>query len=53
MTLQDNYFMYQKLDKHVSLDAIFDEDFTSPLSMPDLQFQGTIRLRSVKGFNYK
>ena len=31
-----------------SLGAIFDEDFTSPLSMPDLPFQGSIRLRSIK-----
>ena len=34
---------------YVSLDAIFDENFTSPLSMPDLIFQGAIRLRSIKG----
>ena len=30
---------------YVSLDAIFDEDFISPLSMSDLPFQGAIRLR--------
>ena len=34
---------------YVSLDAIFNEDFTSPLSMPDLPFQGAIRLKSIKG----
>ena len=34
---------------YVSLDAIFDEVFTSPLSMPDLPFQGSIKLRSIKG----
>ena len=36
---------------YVSLDAIFDEVFTSPLSMPDLPFQGAIRLRSIKGLS--
>ena len=36
---------------YVSIDPIFDENFTSPQSMLDLQFQGTIRLRSVKGSN--
>ena len=32
---------------YISLDAIFYEDFTSPLSMLDLPFQGTIKLRSI------
>ena len=32
----------------ISLDAIFDEDFTSPLSTPDLPFTGAIRLRDIK-----
>ena len=35
----------------VSLDAVFDEDFTSPLSTTDLPFTGTIRLRGIKS-NY-
>ena len=33
---------------YISLDAVFDEDFTSPISMPDLPFQGAIRLRDIK-----
>ena len=32
---------------YISLDAIFDENFTSPLSMPDLPFQGALKLRSI------
>ena len=30
------------------MDAVFDEDFTSPLSTPDLPFTGAIRLRDIK-----
>ena len=30
---------------HVSLDAVFDENFTSPLIMPDLRFQGDLKIR--------
>ena len=33
------------------MDAVFDEDFTSPLSTPDLPFTGAIRLRDIK-FNH-
>ena len=29
------------------MDAIFDESFTSPLDLPDLPYQGAIRLRDV------
>ena len=29
---------------HISLDAIFDESFTSPLILPDLPYQGEIKL---------
>ena len=36
----------------VSMDAVFDEDFTSPLSTPDLPFTGAIRMRDVKS-NYQ
>ena len=32
---------------YISLDAIFDENFTSPLSMPDLPFQGALILRII------
>ena len=28
---------------YISLDATFDENFTSPLSMPDLPYQGAIK----------
>ena len=30
------------------MDAVFDEQFTSPLYLPDLPYQGAIRLRNVK-----
>ena len=30
---------------YISLDAVFDENFTSPLSMSELPFQGTLRIR--------
>ena len=30
------------------MDAVFDEGFTSPLSLPDLPFQGAVRLRDVR-----
>ena len=29
------------------MDAIFDENFTSPLCMPDLPFQGALKLRGI------
>ena len=32
---------------YISLDAIFDESFTSPLVLPDLPYQGAIRLRGT------
>jgi len=32
---------------YISIDAVFDENFTSPLSMPDLPFQGALKLRGT------
>ena len=32
---------------YISLDAIFDESFTSPLVLPDLPYQGAIKLRGT------
>ena len=32
---------------YISLDAIFDESFTSPIALPDLPYQGAIRLRNI------
>ena len=32
---------------YISLDAIFDENFTSPLVLPDLPYQGAIKLRGT------
>ena len=32
----------------ISLDAVIDEDFTSPISMSDLPFQEAIKLRGIK-----
>ena len=32
---------------YISIDAIFDENFKSPLSMPDLLFQGALKLRGI------
>ena len=32
---------------YISLDAIFDESFTSPLVLPHLPYQGTIKLRGT------
>ena len=32
----------------ISLDATFDENFTSPLSMPDLPYQGAIKIRNTE-----
>ena len=31
---------------YISLDATFDEHFTSPLSIPDLPYQGAIKMRN-------
>ena len=36
----------------MSMDAVFDEDFTSPLSTPDLPFTGAIRSRDVKSSHH-
>ena len=33
---------------YISLDATFDENFTSPLSMPGLPYQGTIKIRNTE-----
>ena len=32
---------------YISLDAVFDENFTSPLSMPELPFQGALKIRGT------
>ena len=34
---------------YTSLDAIFDESFTSPLVLPDLPYQGAIKLHGTGG----
>ena len=36
---------------YISLDTIFDEYFTSPLSIPGLPCQGALKLRSIKASN--
>ena len=36
---------------YISLDAIFDEDFTMPISIPDIPFQGALKLRDIKGIS--
>ena len=33
---------------YISMDAVFDEDFTSPLHLPTLPYQGAVRVRSLK-----
>ena len=33
---------------YISLDAAFDEGFTSPMNLPDLPFGGAIRLRAIQ-----
>ena len=33
---------------YISLDAVFDENFTSPLCMPDLPFQGALKIRNTQ-----
>ena len=44
------WLFYVSDDKRtfISLNAVFDDDFTSPLSTPDLPFTGAIRLRDIK-----
>ena len=32
---------------YISLNAIFDEPFTSPIALLDLPYQGTLRLRNI------
>ena len=32
---------------YISLDAVFDKNFTSPLSMLELSFQGDLRIRGT------
>ena len=32
---------------YISLDAIFDESFTLPIALPNLPYQGAIRLRNI------
>ena len=52
MILQGGYSMYLRARRACkSLDAIFDEDFTSPVSMSDLSFQGAMKLRNIKGWS--
>ena len=33
---------------YISMDAVFDENFTSPLHLPTLPYQGAVKLRSLK-----
>ena len=33
---------------YISMDAVFDEDFTSPLHLSTLPYQGAVRIRSLK-----
>ena len=35
---------------YIYIDAMFDIDVTSPTSMPDLPFRGTINLSDIKGY---
>ena len=35
---------------YISLDAVFDENFTSPLSMPELPFQGALKIRGTSNY---
>ena len=41
-------FVPQVKKTYISLDATFDEEFTSPLSMPDLPYQGALRIRNTE-----
>ena len=36
---------------YISMDAAFDEAFSSPLVLPDLPYQGAIRLRQISTQN--
>ena len=35
---------------YISLDAVFDENFTSPLSMAELPFQGALKIRGTSNY---
>ena len=35
---------------YISLDAVFDENFTSPLSMLELPFQGALKIRGTSNY---
>ena len=39
--------LFRSKRTYISLDAVFDENFTSPLSMPELPFQGALRIRGT------
>ena len=44
----DGFSMFPSAKRsYISLDAIFDESFTSPLVLLDLPYQGAIRLRDT------
>ena len=34
---------------YISMDAVFDEHFTTPMHLPDLPYQGAIKLRGISG----
>ena len=55
MTLQDGYsYAPDAIKIYISLDAIFDENSTSPPSILELSFQEVIKLSSIKvSNNYK
>ena len=35
---------------YISLDIVFDENFTSPLNMPELPLQGALRIRGTSNY---
>ena len=44
MLHMDGFYVPSAKRSYISLDAVFDESFTSPLVLPDLPYQGSIKL---------
>lgn len=42
------FYVTDSKKTYISMDAVFYEHFTSPLYLPDLPYQGVIRLQNVK-----
>ena len=42
------FYVHDSKKMYIWMDTVFDEQFTTPLCLPDLQYQWVIRLQNIK-----